>query len=104
MDSLLHGKEYELLGDIEVRRDDWREIRKIGLFRLVLRSCSASFAGRLGAALLFVTSLACFEIGHLSPSAWMAFAFGIWGIGVSAMYAVRAWVRLEQRFPPGIVK
>jgi hypothetical protein len=99
MISLLHEKDYEMLGNIEIRQPDWTRISQMGMFRFVVKSCSASLGGQIGTFLLCSVGL-----GHIDPlrrlggGAWVALVYGVWCLGCSAIHAIRAWHRLEQRF------
>jgi len=102
MISLLHEKEYELLGEVEIRRADWLRIRQEGWFRFVFKWCSSSYGGRIAATLVFSIAL-----GHIDPLrrlggyAWTALAYAAFGLVAGAIHATRAWRRLERRFAPG---
>lgn len=98
MISLLHEKDYELLGNIEIRKADWLRIRRNGFFRFVVGSCSSSFAGRIGSGLILLALVTCMGKGSIGVTAWMGLIYGMFSLGVSLVYAVRAWFRLERRF------
>jgi hypothetical protein len=42
MISILHEKDYELLGDVEIRCEDWQRIRKLGAVRFATQYCRAT--------------------------------------------------------------
>jgi hypothetical protein len=99
MISLLHEKEYELVGEVEVRRADWLKIRRAGWFQFVVKWCSTSFGGRIGATAVSFVALSHIDpLRRLGEFAWTALIFGAWYLGASAFHAVRVWRRLEQRF------
>jgi hypothetical protein len=98
MISLLHEKDYELLGNIEIREADWLRIRRNGSIRFMIASCSASIGGRVGAGLILLVAVTCLNKGSVGLTAWMGLAYGIFSISASLVYAVRSWRRLESRF------
>jgi hypothetical protein len=99
MISLLQEKEYELLGNLEIRQPDWIRIRQVGMFRFVVNFCSASLGGKIGLFLLFSVVLDHIEpLRRLGPAGWITLVYGLFYLGASAFHALRAWRRLEQRF------
>ena len=99
MISLLHEKEYELLGDREIRRPDWIKLRQMGMLRFVAKACSASLGGQIGGFVIFSVVLDHIDpLRRLGSGAWVALAYGVLYVGASAFHAFRAWRRLAQRF------
>jgi hypothetical protein len=100
MISLLHEKEYELLGNLEIREADWLRIRRLGLTRFVFDCCRSSYSGRIGAGLLLLAAVDGLDAGRSGGAGWLMIVFGAYGVVASAVYAVAVWRRLERRFPP----
>jgi hypothetical protein len=98
MIPLLREKDYELLGNIEIREADWLRLRRSGVIRFVVNSCSASFGGRVGAGLILLIAVTCLGKGNINVTAWMGLIYGAFSLSASVVYAVRAWFRLEGRF------
>ena len=98
---LLHEREYEMLGDIEIREEDWYRLRVQGPVRFVVGCLRSSPAGRIG-ALLLLTSVGGFHnLHHIDGWAGFSLVLGTWALFTSTLYAVNAWLRLERRFAPG---
>jgi 4-hydroxybenzoate polyprenyltransferase len=98
MISLLHQKDYELLGNIEIREADWLRIRRTGLVRFIYLCCASSWGARISAGFLLTAGIRCFESHQVDTTAWFLLVFGVWGVAYSVIYSVRVWHRLEDRF------
>ena len=98
MISLLHNKDYEMLGNLEIRRADWEKLRQLGPVRFVMKCCVSSYSGRIG-AILIISSIAGVHGLHLiERSAWFLIAYGTFGVLMNIQYAIRSWFRLDRRF------
>jgi hypothetical protein len=98
MISLLHEKDYEMLGGIEIREDDWQRIRRMGLVRFMITCSAASYGGRIATFLLLSAFTQIHGFWKLDPAAWFLITIGILYAGASLLHALRAWYRMEQRF------
>ena len=98
MISILHERDYEMLGDVEIHRSDWLRLSSRGAFRFVADFVGASTIGRVGLFLLLSSGDGIHGLHHTEGWAWVLVALGSWYVGASAFHAIRAWLRLEQRF------
>ncbi len=88
-----------MLGDIEIREADWINLRARGRMAFIASCLRSSLAGRI-AALLVLSSVGGFHsFSRIEGWAWFLLVLGAWCLFASTLYAVRAWFRLEKRFP-----
>ena len=100
MISLLHQPDYEMLGDIEIREADWTKLRARGRMQFIAVCLRCSPSARI-AVLLLLSSVGGFhDLSHVEGWAWFLLVLGAWCLFTSALYAIRAWHRLERRFTP----
>lgn len=102
MITLFNQPPYEMVSGLEVREQDWLRLRQTGLWHFVFRSVKLSWGGSIGALLVLQALMSAVGNGahfHLTSQEWTLLVFGLYGIGASLFYYVRAWFRLEARFP-----
>ncbi len=98
MISILHEKDYELLGDVEIRCEDWQRIRKLGAVRFATQYCRATLGVRLGGLLLLTTAASLHNLHEISTDLWIFLAYFLFALVAGLVHAARAWLRLERRF------
>ena len=96
--SILREPEYEMLGDIEIRKADWLRIRVQGPFRFAVSCCRSSFSGRIGALLMLSSLEGVHGLHAIDGSAWFLLTLGTFGVCLSLLYGWRAWSQMETVF------
>lgn len=96
--SILREPEYEMLGDIEIRKADWIKIRVQGPYHFAVSCCRSSFSGRIGALLMLSSLEGVHGLHAMDGSAWFLLTFGAFGVCLSLLYGWLAWFRIERTF------
>lgn len=96
--SSLRELEYQMLGDIEIRKADWLRIRVQGPFRFAVSCCRSSFSGRIGALLMLSSLEGVRGLHAIDGLAWFLLTLGTFGVCLSLLYGWRAWFQMERIF------
>jgi hypothetical protein len=98
MISILHEKDYEMVGNTEVRLEDWQRTRVEGAFRFVVRTASQSFQAKVAFWLMIATLPEVPVWRTYWKENTVLLIFACYCFTVALIHAFRIWARCERRF------
>jgi len=101
MISLLHERDYEMVGNTEVRLEDWQRMRVGGGFRFVVQTASKTVQAKVAFWLIVANFPEVFFWRKYIEENSVLLVFASYIMLCAFLGAYRVWGRCERRFNRG---